>query len=106
ANIYARAYGKHLIGDSEDGVIGELDPDTFDEHGNPLVSIAASPPIHFDRRRVFMDLFELDVESGVGLTTGQGSDPQVMLRWSDDGGFDFGMVSLVEKSAPVVTGQA
>ena len=28
----------------------------------------------------------LAVETGVGLTTGQGSDPQIMLRWSDDGG--------------------
>ena len=28
----------------------------------------------------------LDFATGVGLTTGQGSDPQVMLRWSDDGG--------------------
>jgi hypothetical protein len=29
---------------------------------------------------------QLDCETGVGLNTGQGSDPQVMLRWSDDGG--------------------
>ena len=25
-------------------------------------------------------------ETGVGIVTGQGSDPEVMLRWSDDGG--------------------
>ena len=37
-----------------------------------------------------MPLFELDVESGVGLTSGQGSDPQIMLDWSDDGGHSFG----------------
>jgi hypothetical protein len=29
---------------------------------------------------------QLDCETGVGLNSGQGSDPQVMLRWSDDGG--------------------
>jgi hypothetical protein len=29
---------------------------------------------------------QLDLETGVGLNLGQGSDPQVMLRWSDDGG--------------------
>jgi len=29
---------------------------------------------------------QLDCETGVGLNDGQGSDPQVMLRWSDDGG--------------------
>ena len=29
---------------------------------------------------------QLDAETGVGLNDGQGNDPQVMLRWSDDGG--------------------
>ena len=29
---------------------------------------------------------QLDCETGVGIVTGQGSDPEVMLRWSDDGG--------------------
>lgn len=29
---------------------------------------------------------QIDCETGVGLNDGQGSDPQVMLRWSDDGG--------------------
>jgi len=29
---------------------------------------------------------QLDCEAGVGLTTGQGSDPRIDLRWSDDGG--------------------
>jgi hypothetical protein len=34
----------------------------------------------------FYAMFQLDLETGVGLTTGQGSDPQIMLRYSDDGG--------------------
>jgi hypothetical protein len=29
---------------------------------------------------------QLDCESGTGLVTGQGSNPEIMLRWSDDGG--------------------
>ena len=29
---------------------------------------------------------QIDLETGVGLNLGQGSDPEVMLRWSDDGG--------------------
>jgi hypothetical protein len=36
-----------------------------------------------------MARFELQVESGAGLISGQGSDPQVMLDWSDDGGKTF-----------------
>jgi len=29
---------------------------------------------------------QIDMETGVGLTSGQGSDPKVYLDWSDDGG--------------------
>lgn len=43
---------------------------------------------HLSREQLwnFYSQFQLDLEAGVGLTTGQGSDPQIMLRWSDDGG--------------------
>jgi hypothetical protein len=33
---------------------------------------------------------ELECELGVGLATGQGSDPQAMLRFSKDGGQTYG----------------
>jgi hypothetical protein len=33
---------------------------------------------------------ELDAEMGVGLNSGQGQNAEVMLRWSDDGGHNFG----------------
>ena len=39
---------------------------------------------------VFHHLLEIEFEAGVGLVTGQGDDPQAMLRWSDDGGHEFG----------------
>jgi hypothetical protein len=37
-----------------------------------------------------MHAFQLDMETGVGLASGQGSDPQVMLRISRDGGHSWG----------------
>lgn len=37
-------------------------------------------------RRTTQHTLQLDCETGVGLNSGQGSNPQVMLRWSDDGG--------------------
>ena len=33
-----------------------------------------------------MDRFRLLCQTGIGLTTGQGSNPQVMMRYSVDGG--------------------
>ena len=53
-----------------------------------------APVIHSDRKRVFMHKFELDVQAGVGLTDGQGSDPQFMLDWSDDGGHTWSALQL------------
>lgn len=32
------------------------------------------------------DALQVDVQAGVGLTEGQGADPSIQLRWSDDGG--------------------
>ena len=37
-------------------------------------------------KRTAQHSLQLDCESGVGTNTGQAQDPQVMLRWSDDGG--------------------
>jgi hypothetical protein len=59
---------------------------TFTEFGNVIQAELISPPIHGDGKRVFMPWFELDVETGVGLASGQGDDPQIMLSISDDGG--------------------
>ena len=33
-----------------------------------------------------MDDYEIECEVGVGTNSGQGEDPQIMLRFSDDGG--------------------
>ena len=37
-------------------------------------------------QRVFYEELQIQFEPGVGLPTGQGTNPQAMLRWSSDGG--------------------
>lgn len=86
ANCTTEAYGKTLIGDAFSGKIGYHDASVYTEFGNTIVTELVSPPIHADGKLVFMPWFELDVEAGAGLTSGQGSDPQIMLSLSDDGG--------------------
>lgn len=78
--------GMALVGDAFAGVIGRMNFDTFTEYGNAMRALIVSPPVHMDRLRVFVSKFEIDVESGVGLSEGQGSDPKWMLDWSKDGG--------------------
>lgn len=93
-NVGITAFGKVLIGDLYSGQIGYLDQNTFTEYGNTMRSIMTSPPLHEDRKLIGIPVFELDVESGVGTTTGQGSIPQVMLDWSTDGGRTFKPLQL------------
>ena len=89
ANCAIEAYNFTLIGDANSGRIGMLDHGLHTEFGDPIITTVVSPPIYGQGRRFFMPRFELDMETGVGVSSGQGSDPQVMLDWSDDGGENF-----------------
>ena len=88
-----RFAGKTLAGDHDSNEIVELDTRTFNEAVNdPQMSSNVQvmewtyQPIYADGIRAFHDRFEIRFEAGVGLTTGQGSDPKIMLEKSDDGG--------------------
>lgn len=86
-STYAEAFNRHLVGDDTSGKVYFLDPDNpGQEDGATVTAIAAAPPLWNEAENAFMNNLVIDMEGGVGLTTGQGSDPQVMLRWSDDGG--------------------
>jgi hypothetical protein len=82
--------GNVLIGDAFSNNIGVVSGSTYTEFGFPIIGELVSPPVHQDRKRIFCSLLELDVQSGVGLTTGQGSNPQIMLSISRDGGRTWG----------------
>lgn len=86
ANCIISAYGKTFVGDAYSGKIGYLSDETFTEFDDPLYASATGSPLHANGKRLFMSNFALDMETGVGLTSGQGLDPQVMLDISDDGG--------------------
>lgn len=81
------AYGKLLVGDGRNGVIGELDHDTLTYYGDTIFMQSASQPFSQAGMELFAGSFEATFESGVGLTAG--NDPQVRLDDSDDGGHTF-----------------
>lgn len=90
ASCALEAYSQVLVGDAYDGHIGQINWNTFTEYGLPMRGLIDSVTQHHDRMNIFCSRFELDVEAGVGLTVGQGSDPQFMLRKSTDGGMTHG----------------
>ena len=78
-----------VVGDYVNGNIYALDPDVYADNGDIqkwLRSWRALPPGQNNLKRTAQHSLQIDLESGVGLNLGQGNDPQVMLRWSDDGG--------------------
>ncbi len=44
----------------------------------------------------YFDSLTVAYEAGTGLTSGQGSDPKLMLRWSDDGGHAWSQWHAIE----------
>lgn len=79
-------YDRWFVGDFYTNRVGTLDPGMFMEWDDILWGSVTSPPISAENKRITHQRLELVFESGVGLNLGQGSDPQVMLDWSDDGG--------------------
>jgi hypothetical protein len=79
--------GEHVVGDWENGNLYALDLECYTDNGDPLVSLRAAAHIADGAyKNIRFHELEVDIEAGVGLETGLGSDPKMMLRWSNDGG--------------------
>lgn len=86
AASYARAHGRHLVGDPVLGLVYGMSLENHSDGTNAMQRRAISPPLHADGKPVFLGQVQVEFEQGVGLTDGQGNDPRVILDWSDDGG--------------------
>jgi hypothetical protein len=78
-----------IVGDYANGNLYAFDLDVYADNGQIqrwLRSWRALPTGQNNLKRTAHHSLQLDCETGVGLNIGQGSDPEVMLRWSDDGG--------------------
>lgn len=98
ANSIVFFNGEVLVGDYASGIVYAASLSTFydyqdeDSVGNLIPRIRRCRHITEDLNRVFHHSFQLQFQPGVGLVSGQGVDPQAMLRWSDDGGFTWSNV--------------
>lgn len=88
-NCHALFDFKNIVGGNGDGNLYEYDLDTYTENGIPFRAIRSAQASHKDKKNIFVNYFEIDFESGVGLSSGQGADPQAMLEYSWDGGQTF-----------------
>ena len=86
--------GVNYFGDFENEAVYASESTVYtDDNGSasndPILRTRTSPVIWNALERIYYDTFQVDVEVGQGLGTGQGSDPMCMLRWSKDGGYTF-----------------
>jgi hypothetical protein len=90
SNCQMNFNGKIIVGDYENGKLYAFDLQKYSDDTaiqKWLRSWRALPTGQNNLKRSAQHMMQLDCESGVGLDgVGQGTDPQVMLRWSDDGG--------------------
>lgn len=82
----AEAYGRVYVQRASTGEIGVMSRETFTEWDGVLRSEWTYQNVYSRAQRIFHGSIELGVETGVGLVSGQGSDPRIMLEVSDDGG--------------------
>ena len=91
---YIEVYGKRLIADKASGSVFELDLDTFTDNGQVKIQERIFGPINgtvlgSPGERILMSWVDIILQTGVGLITGQGENPQLMVSASFDGGKTF-----------------
>lgn len=95
ANCFVYFQGKNIVGDWQNGNIYFLDPANATDNGNPILRMRRSPHVTIGLDRVYHKSIQIQWQAGVGLATGQGSNPQCLLRWSDDGGGTYSQYYLL-----------
>lgn len=84
------AFGKHLVGDRDNANVYEMSTAYYDDAGTPIRSRRVFTHINNEGKRIKINTVEVDFERGVGLVSGQGSNPIAWIRTSVDGGRSWG----------------
>ncbi len=89
ASCHVYYNNQNLVGDREFGIVYNQSLDFYDDNGDEIIRMRISPHLQDQKKLLTHAVFELDVEAGRALQFGQGSNPQMMMKYSDDGGFTW-----------------
>lgn len=78
--------GQIVVGDYANGNLYVFSQSVFTDNGDAIPCVRRCTHLTDGLHRVSYHDLQIQFQPGVGLQSGQGSDPQAMLRWSDDGG--------------------
>jgi hypothetical protein len=90
ANNFVFFNEKYLVGDYNSGKIYQLSSEVYTDDGEMIICERTTRALADKLNRISIYSLEVDFERGKGLTTGQGSDPQMMLQVSKDGSITWG----------------
>jgi hypothetical protein len=90
AEIGVNYLNRIIVSDYDNGNIYRLDPNAYDDNGEELEFEIISRHLNDGNERITINEITLLMETGVGLATGQGSNPQIMMQVSKDGGHTYG----------------
>jgi len=89
AQAYCRAFNKHLIGTTF-GKVYELNRSYYSDGDQPLRRLRRTAVVSSDDRLINWKKIKFIMEYGTTpVLTGQGSDPLMVVRWSDNFGRTF-----------------
>ena len=86
AQFYVNFQNRNLVTDYSTGNIYELKDSVYTDNGTMIQWLLRSKHVAQETNNVSVGRLWVDMETGVGLATGQGSNPQVAMRYSKDGG--------------------
>lgn len=89
ANSHIFAFGKHLVGDRRNGIVYEQSLNYYTDNGEELVRERVYTHISDEDRRIRFNRLDIGFEVGVGLQSGQGSNPLLSMQLSRDGGRSY-----------------
>lgn len=89
ANCYLDFDNMNLVGAYNSGKIYKMSGDYYDDAGDPIVRIRTTSHYTTELKQYGFNSLELHAENGKGTVTGTGSDPQISLRYSNDGGYTW-----------------
>lgn len=85
-NCCAVFQGLVMVGDYANGKVYKLDKTNYTDDGQHVRRLRRAPHLVSDFQRQYFDELQIQFQPGVGAVTGEGVNPQAMLRWSNDGG--------------------
>lgn len=104
AMFHAHVFGKHIVGDRENGKLYEMKQPSLSQgtasfvtdDGDVIRRIRRCPHLHSDNKTVFYKSLTIIAEPGLGTSLGQGQNPSLSLDVSDDGGKTYSFTRIAQ----------